>query len=68
MFVSVGLIAYEICLFIYGITDKGASAQNQWSLILLIIAGIVLTGILFWIMYRFVMFIKIDILGIMTVK
>ena len=68
MFVSLGFIAYEICLFVYGVTDKGASAQNQWSLALLSIAGIILVGILFWIMYRFVMFVKIEILGIMTVK
>ena len=68
MFVSLGFVAYEICLFVYGVTDKGASAQNQWSLALLSIAGVVLIGILFWIAYRFVMFIKIDILKIMTVK
>lgn len=68
MFVSFGFITYEICLFVYGVTDKGASAQNQWSLALLAIAGVVLVGILCWVLYRFVMFIKIDVLGIMSVK
>lgn len=68
MFVSLGFVAYEICLFVYGVTEKGASAQNQWSLTLLAIAGIVLVGIIFWIMYRFVIFIKINVFGIMTLK
>jgi hypothetical protein len=64
MFVSLGFVAYEICLFAYGLTDKGATIQQQFSLILLAIPGVVLVGIIAWILFRLFLFIKLDLLKI----
>lgn len=64
MFVALGFVGYEICLFAYGLTDKGATVQQQFSLMLLAIAGVVLVGIIAWILYRLFLWIKIDLLKI----
>lgn len=64
MFVTAGFMAYEMCLFAYGLTNKGAIIQQQFSLILLAIAGVILVGIVAWILFRFFMFIKVDLLKI----
>ena len=64
MFVSLGFVGYEISLFAYGLTDKGATIQQQFSLILLAIVGVILAGIIGWILFRLFMFIKVDLLKI----
>jgi hypothetical protein len=64
MFVTAGFMAYEMCLFAYGLTNKGAIIQQQFSLILLAIAGVVLVGIVAWILFRFFLFVKVDLLKI----
>ena len=64
MFVSLGLIGYEIALFAYGLTDKGAVIQQQFSLILLAVPGVVLVALAAWILFRLFMYIKMDLLGI----
>jgi len=58
MFVSLGFITYEICLFAYGLSDKGAIIQQQWNVALLIVAGIILVGISSWILYRLFLYVK----------
>ncbi len=64
MFVSLGFVSYEISLFVYAISDQSASVQQQWSFVLLAIAGFVLVGIILWILYRFITYVKVDVLGI----
>ncbi len=68
MFVSLGLIAYEISLFVYGLSGKTSDIQETWSLALLSVAGVMLVIIVAWILYRGFLFIKKDLLGIGVAK
>jgi uncharacterized membrane protein len=64
MFVSLGLIAYEVSMFVYGLGDKTAGGQQSWSMVLLGIVGAILAVIVMWVLYRFGLWVKVDVLGI----
>lgn len=64
MFVSLGLIAYEISMFVYGLGDKTAGGQQSWSMVLLGIVAAILAVIVIWVLYRFGLWVKVDVLGI----
>lgn len=68
MFVALGFVGYELVLFIYGLSEKGAGVQQQFSVLLLAIAGVVLAVVGAWILYRLFEYVKTDLLHIGVAK
>jgi len=59
MLVSLGFIAYEILLFVYGISEKNTASQQKWSLTLIAVAGTILGFILIWMLHRLVIYTRV---------
>ena len=64
VFLMFTLIVCEIVLFIYSISDMNADYQNLISIVLLCLMGLMILAVLVWIVYRFVLWVRHDIMGI----
>lgn len=57
-FIHLSMIAYEIVLFMYNISDKSATYQNTISIGLFIVVGLTVFAVLVWMIYRLVVFVR----------
>jgi hypothetical protein len=63
-FLMVGFIVCEIVFFVYNTSTMSASYQNLISIVLLSIFGIMVLLVVVWIIYRFILYIREEIMGI----
>lgn len=63
-FITTAFIVCEIVFFIYDTTNKSTINQNLFSLVLLAIMGLMIILVLLWVVYRFIKYIREDIMGI----
>lgn len=68
IFLMAGLILIEIILFAYSTTAMSTDQQNIFSVILLSIMGTLVVTVLVWILYRFIVYIREDVMGIKPVE
>lgn len=57
------MILFEIVLFVYNISDKSSAYQITISYVLLSLMGTLIVFILAWVVYRLVMFIRVQFCG-----
>jgi hypothetical protein len=67
IFLMAGMVVCEIVLFIYSISDKNSNYQNTISIALLSIMGFMVIVVLLWIIYRLILFIRQDLMGIQPI-
>ena len=63
-FLMTGFIVCEIVLFLYSISDMNANYQELISIVLLALIFLMILVVLVWIVYRFILFIRHDFMGI----
>lgn len=64
IFLMAGFIVCEIVLFIYNTSNKNTAYQSVISYVLLGLMGLMIITVLIWIVYRLIVFIRKDVMGI----
>jgi hypothetical protein len=64
IFLMVAFIVCEIVLFIYNTSNKHTDYQNVISYVMLGLMGLMIITVLVWIIYRLIVFVRQDVMGI----